>query len=147
MVEKKSMYLESDTLFAQRTEDEKNWSEFGELAQEAFKDFTKNTDGTSGVEAKSFQDAGRNCVQCSDILTVFEEFENGNILLQCVNGHKQWNGDIMAYSKEELKEMNKLAKAEGASAARYYADELYRDIPDSLIIRYTEMREKSRQGY
>lgn len=148
MADKKYHYQDSDSLYAQRQEDEKNWGEFGELAQETFKNWTKYNDGTSGVEAKSWQDAGRGCVRCSGSLMVFEEADNGNVLLECKScGYHQWNGDIEPYSKEELKQMDKEAKEAGAAGARHLPDELYRTIPDSLILQYVEMREKSRQGY
>lgn len=148
MADIKYNHQDTDSLYASRKEDEKNWSEFGELAQETFKNWTKYNDGTSGVEAKTWQDAGRGCVRCSGSLMVFEETTNGNVLLECRScGYQQWNGDIGAYSKEELKQMDKEAKAAGAEKARYYPDELYRTIPDSLILQYMEMREKSQQGY
>lgn len=148
MADKKYHHEDSDSLYALRMEDEKDWAEFGEEAREVFKDFMRYTDGTSGVEAKSFQDSGRGCVQCGDVLVYYEEGENGNVLLDCISCHtKQWNADIMAYSKEELREMDKLAKESGMEKARNIPDELFRQIPDSVINEYMEMRVKSKQGY
>ncbi|MES9681710.1 hypothetical protein ABWK22_02095 [Gottfriedia acidiceleris] len=148
MADKKYYFEETENIPALIAEDEKNWSEFGELAQETFKNWTKYNDGTSGIKAKTFQDAGRACIRCSGSLMVFEETTNGNILLECRScGMKQWNGDIEPDSKEKLKQMDKEAKAAGAAGARHLPDEIYRTIPDSLVLQYVEMREKSRQGY
>ncbi|MEX3713419.1 hypothetical protein ABFV99_13525 [Cytobacillus horneckiae] len=140
-------HQDTDSLYALRKEDEQNWAEFGELAQEVFKNWTKYNDGTSGVPAKTWQDAGRACIQCGGSLMVFEEGENGNVLLECRSCHfKQWNGDIMPDSQEKLKEMDKLAKDAGALGARHLPDEIYKKIPDSLVLECLAMRERRRQG-
>lgn len=148
MAEKKYHHQDTDSLYALRTADEKSWEEFGELAQEVFKDYMKYTDGTSGIEAKSFQDSGRGCVRCGDQLVYYEEGENGNVLLDCISCHmKQWSADIMPYSQDELKEMDKQAKAMGLDKARNIPDELFRTIPDDVMNEYLTMRIKSKQGY
>lgn len=145
MVEKKYHHQDTDTLYAKRKEDEKNWEEFGTQAQEVYKDFWRYNDGQSGEKAKSTQDAGRACVRCGGQLMVFEEGENGNILLECRScQYKQWNADIMPYSKEELKEMDKFAKEAGAEKAQDIPDMLYRTIPDDLVREYMEMRARQR---
>ncbi|MGM2632439.1 hypothetical protein [Bacillus cereus group sp. Bce040] len=147
-MEKKYEFMDTDNIYGQRKDDEKNWEEFGELAQETFKNWTKYNDGTSGVKAKTWQDSGRGCVRCGGSLMVFEEAENGNVLLECKScGYHQWNADIAPYSQKELKQMDKEAKQAGATGARHLPDELYRTIPDSLILQYVEMREKRAQGY
>lgn len=146
MADKKYHHQDTDSLYAKRIEDERGWEEFGELAQEIYKDFWKYNDGKSGEEAKTPQDAGRACVRCGGQLMVFEEAENGNILLECISCHyKQWNADIMPYSKEELREMDRLAKEAGAEKAQNIPDMLYRKIPDDLVREYTDMRK--RRGY
>ncbi len=67
-MEKKYEFMDTDNLYGQRKDDEKNWEEFGELAQETFKNWIKYNDGTSGVKAKTWQDSGRGCVRCGGSL-------------------------------------------------------------------------------
>lgn len=146
MTEKKYHHQDSDSLYAKRIADEKAWSEFGEQAQETFKEIVAHTDGT-GDPATSFETTGRGCVRCGDTLVYFEEGENGNVLLECVScKYKQWSADIMPYSKEELREMDKLAKESGMEKARNIPDELFRTIPTSLVNEYMAMRIRSQQG-
>ncbi|UOE58238.1 hypothetical protein IRB79_27245 (plasmid) [Cytobacillus oceanisediminis] len=146
-MEKKPSHQDQDTLYSQRKEDEKQWGEFGELAQDVFKDWIKHWDGTSGQPAKDWKDGGRACFRCAGSLMIFEESDNGNLLLQCKScGQHQWLTDVSPYSAEDLKELEKEAREVGAKA-RHLPDELYRTIPDSLVLQYTEMRKKRRQGY
>lgn len=146
-MDKKYNFEDTDNIQGLVKEDETHWSEFGELAQETFKNWTKYTDGTSGEEAKSWQDAGRGCIRCGGSLMVFEESENGYIMLECRScGMHQWHTDIEPDSKEKLKQLDKEAKEAGAAGARHLPDEMYRTIPDHLVIRYTEMRKRRLQG-
>ncbi|MFE4029293.1 hypothetical protein ACFX4N_24385 [Priestia sp. YIM B13551] len=147
MADIKYPYQDSEGSYAQRQEDEKNWGEFGELAQETFKNWLKYTEGTSGREAENWQDGGRGCIRCAGSLMIFEESENGYIMLECRDcGMHQWHTDIEPDSKEKLAQWDKEAKAAGAAGARHLSDEIYRKIPDSLVLQYSQMREKKLQG-
>lgn len=146
-MDKKYQFEDTDNIQGLVKEEETHWSEFGELAQETFKNWTKYNDGTSGEVAKSWHDSGRGCIRCGGSLMVFEESDNGYIMLECRDcGMHQWHTDIEPDSKEKLKQMDKEAKAAGAAGARHLPDEMYRTIPDLLVIQYTEMRNRSLQG-
>lgn len=145
-IDKKLSYLEDDSLYAKRKNDEQNWSEFGELATEQYKNWAKYQDGQSGIVAKSSDDyVTRSCVKCNGPLKVYEETDNGYVMLQCRKcGFHQWHTDIAPYSKEEKKILEEAAKI-SKTTINNIPDKLYRDIPDSLILEYTEMRKQSQR--
>lgn len=148
MADKKYNFEDTESSYYQRKTDEDLWSEISELAQEQYEKLYHLQDGTSGKQAKSFQDGGRGCVRCGGSLMIFEETENGYLLLECRScGKKQFHSDIEPNSAELTKMLEEEAKVDGYKGEiRNIPDELYRTIPDSLILEYTQMRERSRQG-
>lgn len=145
-IKKKPLYQDDDSLYALRKEDERQWAEFGELAQEVFKDWIKYNDGQSGKEAKSWQDSGRACYKCGNALMIFEMNDAGDLLLQCKKcGTKQWLNDVAPYSQEEIDATTAEAKEVGAEF-QHFPDELYRSIPDSLVNEHMEILRKRRLG-
>lgn len=144
-IKKKMPWQDDDSLYALRKEDERQWSLFGELAQEVYKDWLKWNDGKSGEPAKSWQDSGRGCPKCAGALMVFQEQENGDLMLQCRNCHtKHWLSDIAPYSVEEMALINEEYDAVGLPM-RHFPDELFRTIPDSLVLEYTQLLRKRRE--
>lgn len=140
---RKTKYIFEDTenIYSQQKQDEKTWSDIQDQAQDVFKNWIKYTDGTSGVKAKSWQDSGRGCPRCGGVLTYVEVTDSGAILLECHSCHRQiFNTDIEPYTQKELKQMKKEAKEAGATAVHNTPDELYRLIPDALILEYVNMR-------
>lgn len=135
------MFEDTDNIYGLIKKDEELWSEISTQAQTVFKDWIKHVDGTSGKKAKSWQDAGRGCPRCSDILKFVEIMDTGAILLQCKSCNlRVFNTDIEPYSKKEKDEMKRISSKDGIPF-RDTPDELYRSIPDSLILEYTQMRE------
>ena len=142
-LQKKPLSQDDDNLLALQRQDEEQWAQFGELAEETYKKFWEYNDGKSGKQAKSTKEGGRDCVRCAGRLKVFEHTDEGYLLLQCKScGFQQWETDIMPYSADDLKELEKEAKKLGVSA-RHIPDELYRTIPDNLVLEYTQMRKQS----
>ena len=135
-------HLEDDTLYALRTQNETDWAEYGELAEETYNNWLKYNDGTSGIEAKSWQDSGRGCIRCSGSLKIIEETEEGYLLLQCnYCAMKQWESDTAPDSLEKQKQFTSEAAAYGAKY-RHLPDEIFRKIPDSLVLSCLRMREQ-----
>ncbi|MCY9308830.1 MULTISPECIES: hypothetical protein [Bacillus subtilis group] len=148
MANKQYIFNDSENFYNQRKTDEELWTEIGDLAQEQYKDLEKKQDGTSGKKAISWQDSGRGCVRCGGSLMVFEETDNGYVLLECRScGYHQYDTDLKPYTDEEVKQFKKEAKVDGSKTEiRNIPDELFRTIPDILVLQYMEMREKSNQG-
>lgn len=145
-IDKRKKFDEDDTIFAQRQRDEELWEQISDDAVEAYSNWTVSRDGTSGKIATNPKDyVTRACVRCNGKLQVFEETEEGFILLQCRScGKKQWHTDIAPYPIEEQIEKMEDAREVGV-APRNLPDELYRKIPTSLVHEYTEMRKKMKR--
>lgn len=143
-IKKQYDFNDSENFYNQRLKDEKLWTQIGDLAQEQYTGLEKKQDGTSGKKATSWQDSGRGCVRCGGSLMVYEETDNGYLVLECRSCHyHQFDTDIKPYTDEEMKQFKTEAKMDGAKTeARNIPDELFRKIPDSLVIQYMEMRKQ-----
>lgn len=146
-LDKKPGHMEDDTLHSLRERDIEEWSEIKDLAEKEYENWAKTKDGKSGVIAQSPRDyINRSCIKCSGSLYVFEETSQGNILLKCSScGKQQWSADIEPYDAEHILEIEK-NNANGTSNERHIPDDLYRQIPDSLILEYVQMRKNMKQS-
>lgn len=145
-IEEKSKYDEDDSLYNLQKEDEEIWDDIKELAETQYENWAKYLDGQSGKIAKNPKDyVTRSCVRCNGFLFVFEETENSHLLLQCKDcGMKQWSQDISPYDSEEVFEIERERNTSN-SKRTHIPDDLYRKIPDSLVLEYTEMRKNMKR--
>lgn len=123
MVDKKMWHEEDDTI---QKEIEADIETYLTYDLENFKGIYRKD---NGIPAVSTLDNGRNCPKCAGYLGVKEVTKKGNVFLFCKScGYQVFAEDIDNNNPEESK-----------------SDDLYRQIPSSLVLYYMNHQKEYRQ--